>query len=227
MRKIKIINLYTIFFIMFIFVILSCGTNNLMLKKLEDEKNKYDKFIDEYAANKYTNKDLRVTLEFDSDWVIIPRYEDFNDFQKKYARLFNSDFSELLFIGFNDEKKIGVRCTCETLNLKLTEYHEKIKSVLLNEITEYGIKFITEAETSLPNIMGYHAVYETKLNDNNIFIFDSILFNNLNNNFKLDLWIEKSLYENNSDYIFSIFKSIDFISKEAEPDLEKLKEDNK
>ena len=187
-----------------LFYFFSCHSLN------KNNQDKYDRFDDQYNNFKYINNSLRLTVEFDGDWLIIPKYSNFNDFQKMYSKYFSSDYSEVLFIGFNDVKKIGARCTCESLGLKDEEYYENL-NFLFTKLKDYKITVIENKEISLPNIKGIHLILETYLNDNNIFIFDSIIFSDKSYNFKFDMWTEKEEYENKKDYILNIFKTIDFL----------------
>ena len=187
-----------------LFYFFSCHSLN------KNNQDKYDRFDDQYNNFKYINNSLRLTVEFDGDWLIIPKYSNFNDFQKMYSKYFSSDYSEVLFIGFNDVKKIGARCTCESLGLKDEEYYENL-NFLFTKLKDYKITVIENKEISLPNIKGIHLILETYLNDNNIFIFDSIIFSDKSYNFKFDMWTEKEEYENKKDYILNVFKTIDFL----------------
>lgn len=196
-----------------IIFLFTCQSSNQ--NKINEEKSKYDRFDDQYSNFIYTNKTLRLTIEFDGDWVIIPQYENFNDFQKMYSKYFYSEYSEVLFIGFNDVKKIGARCTCESLGLKDEEYYQNL-NFLFKELKDYKITILNDKEQSFSNIKGIHLIFETKLNDNNIYVFDSIIFSDRNYNFKFDMWVEKSQYENQKDYILSIFQTIDFMAQNLE-----------
>jgi|GEM_PF-1494616 len=217
--------IFRIIIIVILILFTGCKANDNILKKIKEEENKYDKFKDWYKNYLYINKDLRFKVEFDGDWLIIPEYSEFNDFQKKYSKYFSTDYGEVLFIGFNDKYNIGLRCTCEALGLSNDEYFDKIKDESKKDITDYNIKIIAEDEEFiLKNIEAYNFVSEIKLNANNIFIFDSILFVNSNYNFRIDVWIAKDIYENQKSYIHKIYNSIDFLNENS--DLLKTDENN-
>ncbi|MCK4797407.1 MAG: hypothetical protein KAT05_08500 [Spirochaetes bacterium] len=197
--------------IIIILILSNCKTRDEFLEEIVEEKSKYDKFKDVYENFKYWNKSLGLIIEFDGDWVIRPHFEYFDDLQKKYSRYFASDQGEVLFVGNNEQKKIGIRCTCENLELENNQYLQKIRTTAGKDINNYKIKFISEKEVILTNIKALHSVFETTINANNIFVFDSILFRYDTKNYKIDMWIKKSLYENQKDYILSVFQTIDFI----------------
>ena len=205
-------------FISFIFILLyitSCKTQSQKKKELEELIKNCNKYTDEYTDFIYFNKKLGLTLEFNSDWVINTNYENFDDFQKKYASYFSSKTGEVLFVGFNNEKKIGIRATCEELGLTNEKYYEFIKKTTAEEITNYKIVFKEENEEAIfKNIKAFSAIFEATINPNNIFIFYTVIFNKDNFNYKIDIWIKNELYETEKNYIDSIINSIDFISTE-------------
>lgn len=197
---------------------ISCKTKAEKTKELEQIKKICNKYEDEYTDYKYLNKKLGLTMEFNSDWVINTDYENFDDFQKKYAIYFSSDISEVLFVGYNNEKKIGIRCTCEELGLTNEKYFELIKISTKEEIQKYKIVFTEENEEAIfKNIKGLLAVFETTINSNNIFVFNTFIFSKDGFNYKIDIWIEKDLYEIEKSYINTVLDTIDFISIENIP----------
>ena len=163
-----------LFVFLTLFILLGCESRDEILNDIFEEENKYDRYEDVYENYKYKNKNLGLTLEFDENWIIIPEFENFDDLQKKYAKYFSSIKGEVLFVGYNDKRKIGIRCTCEKLGMDNSKYLEKIKSVAKSEINDYQIKFLTEEEINLKNTTGTNLILETTINKNNIFIFNSI-----------------------------------------------------
>lgn len=209
--------IYLKVFLLFIILLsfYSCKTKAEKTKELEEIRKICNKYQDEFKNFIYLNKKLGLKLEFNEDWIINTDYENFDDFQKKYARYFASELSEVLFVGFNNEKKIGIRATCEELGLTNEKYYEFIKKITSNEIQNYKINFIEENEEKIfKNIKALFTIFETTINPNNIFIFNSVIFNKDGFNYKIDIWINKELYEIEKNYIISIIDTIDFISIE-------------
>lgn len=197
------------------FLCICCKTKAEKEKELNQTKKICNKYEDQYQDFKYINNKLGLTLEFNSDWIINTQYEDFDDFQKKYAKYFASELSEVLFVGYNNEKKIGIRGTCESLGLTNEEYFEVIKTTTEKEIKNYKIKFIEENDEAIfKNIKAFSTIFETTINPNNIFVFTSVLLNKNDINYKIDIWIKKDFYEIEKNYIYSVLDTIDFISIE-------------
>lgn len=203
-------------FFLLILIVFGCKSREEIIQDLLDEKNKYDRFEDKYEDFTYKNKILGLKVDFLSDWFIIPYYENFDGLQKKYARYIASEYGEVIFVGYNEEKKIGIRCVAEKLGLDNKKYLENLKTLSTKQITDYKIKFISEEEVVLKNIKALRTVFETVLNNNNKFIFDSIIFKYQDFNFKLDLWIKKSLYEENEYAIQNVYDSVDFSFEDEE-----------
>lgn len=202
-------------FLQIFLLIICCKTKEEKTKQLEEIKKICNKYEDEYKNYKYINNKLGLTLDFSGDWVINTSYDDFDDFQKKYAEYFSSEFGEVLFVGFNKEKKLGVRCTCEELGLTNIKYLEIIKSITKNEITDYKITFFEEVEEeTFKNIIAATLLFETIINSNNIFIFNSTVFYKDGFNYKIDLWTKKENFEMEQNYMTSIINTIDFITIE-------------
>jgi hypothetical protein len=199
-------------FILIVFII-SCKTNSTQktIDKFILNKDDYNKFDDRYSKYKYINKSLNMTMDFDSEWIIITDYQNFDDFQKKFARYFSTAYSEVLFLGFNDKKNIGLRATVEILGLSNKDYVDKIKATNILDQNNYNITIINDKEINLKNIQAYSLIYEIKLNENNYFIFDTIIFKDNKNNFRIDIWVNKKNYEKQKDYIQSLFQTIDII----------------
>jgi len=189
-----------------------CKSRADFLKEAEEEKKKFDKYDDEYESYKYTNGSLGLNLVFDSDWVLNIKFSSFDDFQKKFARYFSNNTDEVLFIGFNKEKRIGIKCLCQGINLDNKKFSEMLKEESLQDVTDYKITFIKEnTEITLKNINAIQSIYDVTINTNNQFRFITTLFSKNNFNYKLDLWINKNLYEPHIDYIDKIINSVDFV----------------
>jgi len=197
---------YFTFLLLFLSVF-SCKTDSANTSENEAI---YDKYDDEFTNFEYNNKKLGIKIIFDKEWVITTQFKDFSENQKKYAKYFSSTNSEVLFIGYNDEKKIGVKLTNESLSLKNSEYFSKIKSTNSQDIYKYKTKFISENIIFLKNLQATNFLMETTFNPNNIFTFEGFLFKNEKDNFRLDFWTTKSNYESVKEYIKSICQTIDF-----------------
>src|SRR4030042_6589169 len=126
-----------LFFIFSLLIISGCKSQG----KIE-EKEKYDRFDDSYKDNEYINQKLNFKITFDDGWSITTRYEQFNSFQKSYAKYFSSMIGEVLFVGYNNDKKMGIRATCEILNLTNEEYMNSINSSLAEYTSKYQLKFL-------------------------------------------------------------------------------------
>lgn len=197
-------------FCMILFLILpfSCSTfSGSFVNRQRDLKNfdKYTDIIDEFI---YYNISLKFKLEFDGDWHIKNEYKHFDRFQKKYASFFVSEESEVLFIGFNEVKKIGIKATAEKSTLSPKDYFEELRSVSGSVLMQYKPVFIKTDDLTLQNIGTYHAEYEVTLN-NSSFTFFTILFKKDNFIIKLDIWSDKEKFADNSVYIDTILQSID------------------
>src|SRR4030042_5155635 len=127
-----------LFFIISLLIISGCKVQG----KKQEEKEKYDRFDDSYKDNEYINQKLNFKITFDDGWSITTRYEQFNSFQKSYAKYFSSIIGEVLFVGYNNDKKMGIRATCEILNLTNEEYMNSINSSLAEYTSKYQLKFL-------------------------------------------------------------------------------------
>jgi len=170
----------------------------------------YDKYEDDFQNGEYINKKFGIKILFDKNWAITSQYKDFSENQKLYARYFASTTSEVLFVGFNDDKKIGVKLTIEMLELKNRKYFDKIKENNAIDISQYKIKFLSDEDIFLRNLQTTNFVYETTINANNIFIFEVFLFKNNRDNFRFDFWTTKDNYTLVKKYIRDICETIDF-----------------
>lgn len=195
-------------FIIFIFVFL---LNCISLQKLEEEKNLYDRFNDIYKESVYTNNSLKFKIFFDNNWQITAKFEQFNKFQKTYTKYFSSQFGEVLFIGYNKEKNLGIRATCETLNMTNEDYFNLILSSMPEYNYKYKLKIVENQDILLKQIKVKHVIIKFQINSNNIFIFDIILFKLDKNNIRIDIWTHEKNYEKEKDYIYSIYNSISLL----------------
>jgi hypothetical protein len=191
---------------------ISCKSDGLITNKT----NKYEKYEDSYKNNVYTNHDIGLNIQFNKEWVIVQKYVYFDDFQKKFARFFYSDKSEVLFIGYDDNQKTGLRCTVENIDITNEQYLEKLKKLLKNDIETYNIAFIKEEEVVLKNIKGIHLIYESFLNSNNHFVFDSLIFKYQDYHFKMDFWLDNEEHPKQKEKIMDIYQSIKFINIHSE-----------
>ena len=198
-------NILAVFFVL---CLLACKSDQV--KNIIEEKIDYDKYEDYYENFEYMNKKLGLKILFDSEWSILTRYKDFENYQKKYVRYVTTEKSEVLFIGANDTKKIGVRCYCETGGLSNDAFVKTIKELNADEISKYNITVIKEEPVTLKNFESINLVTQTTLNPKNIFVFDTIIFKNNNLNYRLDFWCSKDIYDLNKDYIFQLFQQVDF-----------------
>lgn len=195
-------------FILILIFSLSAISDCKFKEKKQEEKEKYEKFDDSYKDNEYINHKLNFKMTFDDDWAITNRYEQFNNYQKSYAKYFSSVIGEVLFIGYNNDKKMGVRVTCEVLNMSNEEYLDNINSSMTEYLSKYQMKFLKNEEVLLKSVKVRHVVTYVEINFNNKFIFDSILFKLDKNNIKIDVWIDEISYDNEKDYIMSIYDNI-------------------
>ena len=209
----------------------NCKTREEAIKELEEENIKYNRFNDDYINYRYINYDLGLTLAFDGNWIINARFKDFDNFQKTFARYFYSELGEVLFVGYNEEKKIGIRCTCEKLEFDNAEYLERVKKISNEDIEKYKIKFIKDEdeekkEIALKNLLVLQSIFETTINENNIFKFNSVIFKKDSYNFKVDIWTYKDNYELEEKFIASVLDTIDFMSEDEMQAFKKSQKDN-
>jgi hypothetical protein len=200
-----------IFIISIFFLLLSCKTE--MTKGISEEKINYDKYEDTYKKGEYFNKELEFKILFGEDWAIITRFKDFDSNQKKFVKYFTTENNEVLFIGANDNEKIGVRAICENLAMTNDAYLERIKRIERSNIAAYKVTTKKEEKIFLKNIEGINLVFETAINNKNVFVFDCLIFKNANRNYRLDFWMNKELYENNKEIINNIYQKIDFTNE--------------
>jgi hypothetical protein len=158
----------------------------------------------------------------------------------KFTKTFSSETGEVLFTGYNKRKAIGVKCTCELLGVDNKKYFEAIKRENESEINTYRVSTpkketessskssnsddkskrekyeITGEEVTLKNVKALQSIYDANLNPSNEFRFITTLFSKNDYNYKLDIWIRKTLYDNQKEYIARIINSIDFIETDKE-----------
>jgi hypothetical protein len=198
--------------------LISCKTTNSSFSDLLDKYKDFDKYTDSYENFVYYNDGLDFRIDFDGNWRITTSSIDFNEMQKKYAEYVLSERSELLFIGQNEKNNLCVRCLAEVLGLSIDEYAKNVKSDNNDKNRKYKIKYLEEKKITFDKFEAFHVVYEVEINANNIFVFDSILFKNFNNNFRLEFWTSKANYESQKEFIQSIMRSINFDHDEVQPE---------
>jgi hypothetical protein len=201
-------------FLIILLAIFSCKNDGGTIKNLVEEKIDYDKYDDYYKNFQYTNKKLGLKIQFDSEWSILTQFKDFEAFQKKYVRYVTTEKSEVLFLGSDDTKKIGVRCYCETGGISNEDFLKKIKDLNVRDMTSYDVAVKKEEKTVLRNFEAVNFVIQTSLNKKNIFVFDSILFKNQGFNYRLDFWCSQKNYDLYKDYIFNLYQQVDFQAPE-------------
>lgn len=167
-----------------------------------------DIFRDTYEKNAYDNQVLKLLIPFDENWLIKYRYIHFDKFERDYADYFNTDKSEVLFIGYNETIKAGVRCTVAAEAMKNDKYFEKIKSQDYERVNKYKGNFTKNEAVYLENLEGYHTILDITINPQNKYIFDTMYFKSDIYNYRLDFWISKDSYEKEKDYFYKIYNSI-------------------
>lgn len=202
---------YSKFFKSLFLIVILFLSNCISKEKLLEEKMKFDRFTDNFFDNVYTNEIIKFKMTFDQEWSIVAKSEQFNKLQKNYAEYFSSQYGEVLFIGHNDEKKMGIRATCETVNLTNEEYFNAISNSMADYFYKYNLKIEKNEDILLKNIKVKHIVIKARINQNNIFIFDTILFKINRYNVRIDVWLNEKEYENQKNYILSLYNSISII----------------
>ena len=194
-----------------VFFMLSCkstGENGSVVSGTSRSSGAYDGI---FEKGFYVNNDLGLKIHFDADWVIKSKFVHFNKSERKYSTYLDNGTSVLLFTGYSEVREIGMRCRAERLNTtpeKHFNYHDSKFGAM---VSKYKITFKTKESVTYRGVEGYRTVMETKINPNNTFIFDSFYFRRGEMNYKLDIWMKGSKYENFSDIITGIYNSIDFI----------------
>lgn len=205
-------SLLWLFLLATLMVFSGCKTTGKLPGNKEEDVTIYDKYSDYVKDNKYVNTDLGLIIPFDNEWLIKARYEDFDDFQKKYAKYFSSEKGEVLFIGYNESKQLGIRATCEKVNLSNEEYLMKIKSIHNEMKMPYLIKEMLDGQPSvLTNIEVLRYIIIFVLNKDNKFSMDSIIFRDNEYNYKIDIWASKPKYDKSIKYINLLFHDVDLI----------------
>lgn len=211
--------IFLILSVFFSLIVISCLSNqNKITNSLTNEDYNFDKFKDKYKDSHYINMSLGLTMRFDNNWDIQTKYENFENLSKKYAQIIVSKNGEVLFVGFNKERNMGVRAICEIRDLSNDEYIKKIKSAINKDISDYKVRFILEKKESYEYIEGIHIIAEATINSANKFIFDSIVFNKKNARFKIDFWCQNDIHEREKKYIKDIFNTIN-ISGDVSSDI--------
>ncbi len=206
-------NLTFFFSVLLIIFILDCKSDS---EKVVETISSGNNFPDEYKDNTYTNHFLNLSMFFDIDWVLKTDYIHFDSFEKEYADSFNSKNSELLFAGYNESIKAGVRATIDKSNLAGDVYFEKLKNAGSSLIYRFKPEYKKNEFIYLDNFMAYQTLMKVTLNNNNIYIFDSIFFTISTYTIRLDFWIQEQDYEENSNYFYKTYNSILFIFDEKD-----------
>ena len=107
---------------------------------------------------------------FDNDWSLKTDYIHFDSFEKEYADSFNTKDSELLFAGYNETLKSGVRATIDKSNLTGDVYFEKLKNAGSSLVSRFKPEYIKTEFIYLDNFMAYQTIMKVTLNNNNIYI---------------------------------------------------------
>ncbi|MBP7553603.1 MAG: hypothetical protein KA885_09250 [Spirochaetes bacterium] len=196
-------------FFLFIFLI-SCQSKNIIDEYSAGETKNHGKYVDNYDKYIYHNEIIAFSVEFDYNWEIKIDYDKFNSFEKKFADYITTDYGEVLFVGYNDLKKIGVRCVAENLDISNEQYLKDVKNNLSKETTSYKIEVVSEKKTDFKNYAALNFIYTAKISHNNLFYFDTIFFRNGKYNIKLDFWMNKDFSETNKEEILKIYDSLEF-----------------
>jgi hypothetical protein len=194
-----------------ILLVSGCKTTEDPLEGIYDNFDINNKFEDSYKDFIYFNSTIGMLLEFDGNWQIDVKYDRFSEFSKTYAGSFNSNNGEVIFVGRNTQKKIGVRCTAENLDMEISEYFDKLKSQAQSDVNSYNIQFEKSESATWKNLSGTHVIMTSVINKWNKFTFDSMLFSGNGYIIKIDFWIDSNRYEENRDYIQSLYNTIDFV----------------
>ena len=197
---------YTV--ILFVFCLLLCGCKTL---KSGIGKNipLGDRYDDSVTDNVYKNSELKLTISFNEKWTLKNQYRHFDNFEKMFVDQYNSEISEVLFIGYNDEDKCGVRCFVSELGMKNQDYFEKLKAQESVTLGKYKTDWFLTEDLALKNFECYHTAMELTLNANNVFIYDSIFFKDTLYNFRLDFWCTKSDYEVQKEVFNKFFNNVE------------------
>lgn len=208
MRRCRLYPLITLFLLL---TLTSCKGGGDILKSVEEGELNYDKYGDSYENYLYRNEVLKLEIGFDSLWSLKTLYRHFDKQEKMYADFVAGEESELLFIGVNDEKKLGVRAVCERIALTPEEYFTEFKKQYSTIETEYNITYSIGETVTLKNIEGYKAVYEVKINAKNSFTYSTLILKTQGFIIRLDFWTRKESYEEHEEYIENILKYIDIV----------------
>jgi len=176
------------------------------------KKEEVDHIVTKARFNKsiYFNEELNLEIKFDNDWAIFISYNDLNDEQKELFKYFNSPYDELLFIGFNEQYSIGVKCTNQVLGLENQDYLDRLKLANSVFFDKYKYEEILLEDKFYPTIEGIRLTSRIAINKYNVFIFDSLIFKHKLNNFKIDFWMAEEIFEEKKEYLEYIFSSINF-----------------
>lgn len=191
----------------FLLLFLGCKTMKNNIGKNFSIGDHYADFVS--SDNIYKNSDLNLSIPFNEKWTLKTQYRHFDGFEKMFVDQFNSESSEVLFIGYNDEDKCGVRCFVSELGMKNQDYFEKLKAQESVTLGKYKIDYSVAEDLELRNFECYHTVLELTLNANNIFIYDSIFFKDAIYNFRLDFWCTKENYKVQKEVFDNFFNGVE------------------
>ncbi len=191
----------------FCLLFFSCKTMKNNIGKNFPVGDHYEDYVS--SDNIYKNSDLNLSIPFNEKWTLKNQYRHFDSFEKMFVDQFNSESSEVLFIGYNDEDKCGVRCFVSELGMKNQDYFEKLKAQESVTLGKYKIDYSTTEDLELKNFECYHTVMELTLNANNIFIYDSIFFKDTIYNFRLDFWCTKENYKVQKEVFNNFFNGVE------------------
>ena len=215
-------------YILLLLVMFSCATQATTMRLGREVVigDIYEDKLDDKSIYHNTTADLK--LQFNSDWAIKTKYRHFDTYERTLADSFNSDNSELMFIGYNNKSEIGVRAFISEIGITNQEYYEKLKSQESLFLSKYKVEYPVVEELTLKNIESYHVTMQVTLNKHNVFIFDSLFFRDSINNFRVDFWMTKEVYDTKKDYIDRFYEQIDLgVSVRSSVNLTNLEPENK
>lgn len=187
----------------------SCKGRGDILGTVDRKEPQYDKYEDSYENYLYRNEFFKLEIGFDSLWRVKSLYRHFDTAEKRLAQFVASDEAELLFIGTNDDKQLGVRATTEKIALSPEEYFKEFKKQYAIIATEYNMQYKKEETITLTNVEGYNVIYEVKINAANSFTYNCFIFKTKDYIIRIDFWTRAELYEEREEYIKNILKYID------------------
>ncbi|MCG8569210.1 MAG: hypothetical protein MJB14_03645 [Spirochaetes bacterium] len=183
----------------------SCLSNKT---DVEDSNLRDTLFPDRFEKGEYFNEVLNFRIQFSNDWQLKIDSSQFTASEKEYAEYFKSVEGEVLFIGYHDDEKIGVRSTCELVQADYETHFKNLQKITSNITKKYQVKFKQSDLVTFTTFEAYQVIFDLVINENNQYTFDSLYFKNNSYLIKLEFWMEKDLYENKVDFLKSIKNSI-------------------